>query len=805
MAPNVRFNLKSSGAKAIAITTFGLARIARCSAFLMTMIALAPATSFANDVPANPLYLSPIVDGIQKDGVVAVIPYKDGVLVSPKGMTSIGISPEIGTLGPNGDIFIPSAGPVSASIDMQNQIVRFTVPQKTLLSTVTAVSTPVNVTPASSATGVFVNYDFNLIAPFGGGQHQGQTSLSGSLMGVLFSRYGFLDSNNLILVPQSASAGSQSTFTRLNTTYEFDQPDVPRAWRVGDVITNPPGWGRSEFLGGFQVATDYGLQPNTITFPTPIIGQSLAQPSDVSLLVNNANAYQGNLNAGPFSLVGIPVINGLNEVTIQTRTPSGEIVSQTVPFYASTTMLAAGLTSYNVSTGYIRHNYGQINDFYSTPAFDGTLNYGITNYLTGSIHTEDAPNLDVMGGAMETSGNWGDLTGAFAVSEYRPSGDYKHRTGRLFAVEYSRYSPIFGISAGIVDASTGYNDLGIETNTLYPALSWHVTGSMSLPAHYGSIETGYTDQAITPHQSAEFYLGSYSVQFFRDWDFIVSGFKGTTSTYGVGRPSDGFNIGISIPLGGSNIASVSINSGSGQSPEYGETYQNYPPTVEGFGGSAGNYMGDYTSRYAQLQDVNQYTEITADIAQYKDTHTAQLQASGSVIAMDGLYFSRPTNNSFAVVDLGYPNIPAYLANQPVGQTDSSGKILVPSLLPNYPNKLSIDPNALPLSASIVDDNVSATPPTYGGVVVKFPAAKMNAAFLTIELAGGTHPPPGSLLYVAGNNAPLIIGYDGNVYIQDPPRHLTASVIMTAERCHLSIDLPPAAHSALIAKIVKCTK
>ncbi len=791
---NIRRAQKHVLAASTALSAWRLCRI---------LAIILPAPAYATDTPPSLLYLSPVVNGAAINGVVAVLPEPHGVLVSPVSLKVLGIVADIGQPGKNGDRLIPDSGSLSAVIDMQNQVVRFVVPQSDLIASVTKVAPPTVVAPSKPGTGAFVNYAFNVTPPVGHGATATKFAVFGNLTGVFFSRLGFLTTNVLAQLPRVSST-NEGQVTRLNTTYEIDQPSIPRVWRAGDIATDPPGWGRSVFLGGMQVASDYGLQPTKITFPTPIIGQSLAQPSDISLLVNNVSAYQGNADAGPFALVDIPVVNGINQITVQTRSESGQVVSRTVPFYASATMLAPGLSAYNASAGFIRYNYGALNDFYATPAFDGSFSYGLTNQLTTSLHVEAARNLGLIGGGGEVSGILGDLTADYALSVHQRLGLYPRQSGRLYSVQYSRSSPAFGISGGIISATSGYDDLGFETNTTYPILTWHVAGSAELPWHAGGITLAYTDESARRHSQDGFALASYSGQITNRLTFSISCFRGVVRAFGVSTPNEGCNAGVSLSLGRYGMASGSASAGSGQTPEWGETYQNESSTTQGFSGSVTNSMGNYLSRDITLEDVNPYAEISANAAQNGAAESAQLNLSGSVIEMDGFYLSRPANDSFAVVDFGAPNIPVYLSNQPVGKTDQAGRLLVPALIPNYQNMISIDPRALPLSISLRDDEITVTPPSVGGVLATFPLQKLDAEMLQIRMPNRRLAPAGSLLYLDGNPTPIVIGYDGYVYINNPPKHLAGTVITTVGHCLINTNVVISVHDALIGRPVSCT-
>jgi outer membrane usher protein len=761
-----------------------------------------PRVARAQDAAAEPLYLSPWVNGVTKPGVVTVLQVPGGVLIASSSLKTIGIEPDAGTLRPGGERFFPRTGPERADVDMASQVIRFTVPQGHLFAAVTSLADPPVAAPARAGTGAFVNYAFSVTPPTNQATNRTPLQVSGDMTGVLFSPAGFISSSALLQAPRQ-TANNEPLVTRLNTTYELDQPAVPRAFRAGDIVTDPPGWGRAEFMGGLQVATDDQLQPSRVTFPTPVIGQTLAEPSDVSLLVNNAAAYQGNADAGPFSLVGIPVVSGLNEITVQTRSDSGTVISRTVPFYASETMLAPGLHAYNVSLGFIRYHYGQTDNLYSTPAFDGSFDVGLSDWLTMNFHAEGAPNLALGGGGFETSGVWGDLAAAGAVSWHRTFGIFPRQEGRLYSVQYTRSSGAFGISAGIVSATSGFSDLGLETSSSYPELTWHASASAILPFHLGNVAVAYTVQSAERHNRDAFLLGSYSIQLSRRLSVTVSCFKGVVRAFGVSSPDDGCEAGLSVALGSGGSLGGSAAFGSSQTPEWGETIQDYPSSYEGPGGSLSNNMGDYLSRSVRLQDVNSDADIAANVTQTGDTRSAQFQLSGSLIAMDGLYISRPTNDSFAVVDFGYPKLPVYLSNQPAGTTNGNGRLLIPNLVPDYDNQVSVDSALLPLSLSFENDEMTVTPPFEGGVYAKFPIQKLDAVLLKIRLSKGGIPPAGSLLYLQGSQTPLVIGYDGYAYIDSPPAHLRATLITSTSHCLIDVKITVSVRNAVVGEPVTC--
>jgi hypothetical protein len=50
----------------------------------------------------------------------------------------------------------------------------------------------------------------------------------------------------------------------------------------------------------------------------------------------------------------------------------------------------------------------------------------------------------------------------------------------------------------------------------------------------------------------------------------------------------------------------------------------------------------------------------------------------------------------------------------------------------------------------------------------------------------------------------VIGYDGYVYINNPPNHLAGTVITTVGHCLINTNVVISVHDALIGRPVSCT-
>jgi outer membrane usher protein FimD/PapC len=89
------------------------------------------------------------------------------------------------------------------------------------------------------------------------------------------------------------------------------------------------------------------------------------------------------------------------------------------------------------------------------------------------------------------------------------------------------------------------------------------------------------------------------------------------------------------------------------------------------------------------------------------------------------FAARPINGAFAMVSTGEPGVSVFYENRQAGQTDASGLLLVPGLLAQQVNRLSVDPSTWPIHwlASQVERQV--IPPRGGGVLVSFKINSMS--------------------------------------------------------------------------------
>jgi len=118
-------------------------------------------------------------------------------------------------------------------------------------------------------------------------------------------------------------------------------------YRAGDTITRGLAWTRPIRMGGVQVQRSFGLRPDLVTLPLPPLSGSAAVPSTVEVYVNNLKTFSQEVGTGPYRLSNIPAVTGSGMARVVVRDSAGREIESTLPFYASASLLAPGLTNFS--------------------------------------------------------------------------------------------------------------------------------------------------------------------------------------------------------------------------------------------------------------------------------------------------------------------------------------------------------------------------------------------------------------------------------------------------------------------------
>jgi outer membrane usher protein len=595
-------------------------------------------------------------------------------------------------------------------------------------------------------------------------QYQGA---SVNMDGRIFSQYGVFS--------QSFTANSTATeltpaFLRLDTRWLYEDPDTLVTYTAGDVISRSLNWTTSIRMGGVQIQRDFLLRPDLVTMPLPQFSGSAAVPSTVEVMNDQARLFSQQITGGPFNINNIPLATGPGTMRIVLRDATGKETVSEYAYYNSTNLLAPGLFDYSAETGFARHFYGLYSDAYDgNPIGSGSFRYGVTPRLTVEGHAEGGAGLANLGGGVNF-GLW-----HYGVASLAVSGS--EWNGALGGQSYGSFETSLWGARLMLRTLRGFGEYENLASVTAPKCPSVLTGctegsytykkrdqvSLSIPLTFfdeGSINFSYADSLDYGGDASKLGTLSYGRRFIWDNSNIslnvfndfetknnYGAYASITYTWGkYSASSIAESSGATYAAGGSFSRSLGQEAGSyGYSVTALEGPQPYNST-------SGSYRTSAFQASAGVTETGKSVQVTA-------------QANGAIAFLNGVHFANRIDNSFAVVDTGIPNARVLYENNPIGETDSSGTLLIPNMRARDNNLISIDPASLPVQADMPETKQTVVPKSRGGMTVRFKGeVSPPSAMVSFKDGKGEWLPVGSEVWVNGGGTAFAVGYDGETYL-----------------------------------------
>lgn len=626
------------------------------------------------------------------------------------------------------------------------------------------------ITPAS--LGSFFNYSVSAQ------RYSGQNLAGGTMELGIFDSAGVLTSTAV-----ERSINGTSDFVRLDTTFTRDFPARLETLQIGDTVTLPGNWGSSVRFGGIRWGTNFGLRPDMLTTPLLSAAGTAVVPSTVDVFVNNQKVATQNVPPGPFTIDQLPSVTGTGDVTLVVRNALGQQQVITQPFYSSATLLAPGLSLYDIDLGVARNDYTLESDRYASFTGAATYQRGLSSTLTVEAHGEFLGTQAYAAGI--------DLAGALnrygILSATAADGGGEGHNGLLGGLSYSWQARWFSIALNSSIASSGYRQVNDATTVSGQFKSRNLAQVGVNLRHGTSLQLAYVVETFDAAQELRTMSLSYSQQLPDNITLTLTG----TRTMATQNASSLFLL-FTLPLSGrrSVTAGASLGQGPGAPPdEGGVMLVQTPPLGPGFGyrigeTSANNYTADGRWQ-TNAGDLEGMAVRNLGVA------GQSLQWNGAATLLDGeLRAARRVNDSFAVVDLGgLPEVPVYIENQLVTRTDDSGRALLHDLLPYQVNRISVDPTDLPLDTELDSRSIEVTPAYRSGIVVRFPVKRIRAGMFRLRLPTGGSVPEGAQVHYNGND--FTVGLDGRVYVTGYDHGSRGQAEWSGHSCSFRLPAPPA--------------
>lgn len=521
------------------------------------------------------------------------------------------------------------------------------------------------------------------------------------------------------VVQSSASYDDEQGATRLQSSISFDDRDNLRTATIGDTFISTGPLSGGIMLGGFSISRNYALDPYLVKIPRlGYTGETMA-PATVDVYVNDVLVRRVPVAPGRFELTNVTPVAGAGTTRYVLRDAFGQQQRLESTYYASSAVLAAGLSEYDYGIGLARDSFGTESWSYGEPTFVARHRFGLSRHLTWGYRAEFDRTRANAGSGLTLAGSFGELEFEHASST---TTDRQPSRGGAALLAYGYRWPRGAVRTISRGTSPEYSTLTLDPED-DRALAEQVVSAGFMTSNSTSVATnlalawlrdsgpgaqaGVTFSARLSHALSLQVRGTRGRSWLTDWQNDVF----ATLTW-------------SLPH--NHAAQLIGHTGSEQSDATARVTRSLQgPT--GVGYELSGSLGD-TRRVAGV--VRGQAPFGQAAATYTNTDGDQhsiLELAGGVVAVAGdVHFTVPARQSFAVLEV--PDVEGargYLDNREVGRTDADGRLFVPGLRAYEANRLKINHADLPLEHGLEQEEIVLSPPTRGGAVVRFASRAMH--------------------------------------------------------------------------------
>ncbi|RYZ04202.1 MAG: fimbrial biogenesis outer membrane usher protein, partial [Comamonadaceae bacterium] len=645
-----------------------------------------------------------------------------------------------------------------------------------------------SITPDAALPSLVVSYD--IYGQQTRGQFEGSSLGAWSEVRLSGVGPGIWDSTAVGRVMSLPGATSRET-VRLDTRWQYDLPSTMVSLSAGDTVTGALSWSRSTRIGGLRLARNFGLQPYLTTAPAALVRGEAVLPSTVDLYINGLRQVSRPVQPGVFTVEGSPMLNGAGQARLVITDINGQQRVVDFPLYGTPQLLRAGLLDGSVELGAVREAYGVRSLDYGRLAASATGRYGMTDGLTLEGHGE-ADSRVVMAGAGAT---WLLPAGAGAIAIAGAASQAAGRAGRQASLGYQWSRDGWNLATGSLRRNAAFRDVGSGYGAELPFATDQVFGGMS--SRWGSFGAGYVRQAYAAAEPAR--LANLS------WTADLPGTSSLTLSVlrDLQARTTSITLSFNVPLDSRLTLATGARSAGGRLQATAGARSSTPGDLPGWGWRAEGALGEQRSALGEVSRLGDHGRWSAGLL-YQDASgpasastTVYGAASGALLWAGGAGFALPrVDEAFALVTTdGVAGVPVQVESRQAGVTGDDGRLLVRGLRPYERNRLSINPLKLEPDMRLDAVQEEVVPPGRAGVVARFALRRVVAVQFMLHDAWGTPLPAGSRAMLEAPGAapqPLVVGYDGMVYLEDPPADARLRVEAGDAIC--TAALPPLAQA-----------
>lgn len=578
--------------------------------------------------------------------------------------------------------------------------------------------------------------------------------------------------------------GSDRFMRRLETRWVYSNPERLWTWTAGDFITGALGWTQATRMAGLQLRSNFGLRPDLVTIPLARFSGEAAVPSSVELYINDVRNVDGQLREGPYVVEAVPRIAGAGTATFVVTDALGRVTETHLPIYVDRRLLAAGLTDFSLQAGVLRTGYASADDRYFGPLVgSGSARYGASDALTLEAHTELGGRVAVMGvGALWAPWRrYGLVSGSIA----RSGGSSK---AYQYSLGYQWVAGGWGIDLQSRRRTSGFRDLAdltrnIGVPTRFKRIRDLDQATVWIPVRRGSL--GLTVFRWREREQKAHHTGTITLT------QTVRRVSVSANVFGDELNGRRGGLSLSIPLGGARYASAGVHRQSSDLTTSSFAVQRSAPYGGGWGWRAqGGTRGEpYTQAEALVRGRRVEARFGGGHAYGTPRFAAEI--GGAIVAMDRrLFLSRPIHDAFAIVSTnGRADVPILSENRLIGRTGEDGYLLVPDLIGWQRNRIGIETERLDFDETVGQTERIVTPADRSGLVLRFDIKRTRPALVSLLGPEGKPVQTGTVGRIAESDETVVVGFGGEIYIEDLSTPRVVEVNVDGVQCRYSIPVP----------------
>jgi outer membrane usher protein len=589
---------------------------------------------------------------------------------------------------------------------------------------------------------------------------------------------------------------------RLVTKVAFDDRKYLRTATLGDSLVSAGPLGGSTMLGGLSVVRNFELDPYLVKIPRLGYTGSAMSPSTVDVYVNDVLVRRVPVQAGEFELVNIAPAAGAGTTRYVLRDAYGQEQRVESSYYASSSLLAAGMSEYAYGIGFQRESFGRQSFHYGEPMALARYRLGITNHLSTGVHAEFDRTRANAGSDVTLAGSFGEFelhTAGSTTSEAVP----RRGLAGLVSYGYSRR----GVSARTLlrGATAEFSTLSLDPEQERSLLEHSTTTNYAVGGRT-SLGTAVSLAWLRDRGLIARILLSLNTRLSRE---LGIGFRAARSSSEREDPVYDAFATLTWSLPAHHFARFVAHASSERSDGTATLSRAlHAPTDLGY--QLGISQGETTRGVVSAQAQSSFGKASATYTNNDGEQHTLVEASGSIVGVGGnVYFTRATNQSFAVLEVpGTPSVRGYVNNRVYGTTDSRGHLFIPDLLAYQPNRLRVEQADLPADYALDDEEIVLAPPTHGGAIVRFQARVVRLVRGSVARRVGARLLPvkyGDLsVAVPGKMLTSILGSAGEFEIEGLTAGTFRGRVRSARRaCDITFEVKRSKHAIQDLGVIVC--